>query len=101
LSPPVAYAPGSPNTATVFAGKAIIMAARDLVFPAAGPWDEVIESPKQVTEMPPFADIPKPGETIKAGRPVLTLLVRSSSLAACRQELRERALDLDRQLVGP
>ena len=92
---------GLPRTASAFVGKAIIMAARDIVFPAAGPWDEVITSPKRVTEMPPFADIPKPGETIKAGRPVLTLLVRSSTLSGCKQELRNHAVDLDRYLVGP
>jgi hypothetical protein len=77
------------------------MAPRDLVFPAAGPWDEVITSPKHATELPSFADIPMPGEMIKSGRPVLTLLVRNSTLSACRQELRNRATDLDRYLVGP
>ncbi len=99
--PPGAHAPGSPQTAAAFIGKAIIMAGRDLVFPTAGPWDDVINSPGPITQMPLFADIPKPGERIKAGRPVLTLLACSSTLSACRQELRERALDLDRYLVGP
>jgi hypothetical protein len=45
--------------------------------------------------MPAFADIPHPGDQIEAGRPLLTLLVRAESEAACLAELRARAAELD------
>jgi hypothetical protein len=48
--------------------------------------------------MPDFADIPAPGQTIKKGRPILTLFARGASLPICLRGLRQRAADLDRWL---
>jgi predicted ATP-grasp superfamily ATP-dependent carboligase len=45
-----------------------------------------------------YADIPAPGEKIRAGRPVLTFFARADSPAACEAKLREVAGDLDRRL---
>jgi predicted ATP-grasp superfamily ATP-dependent carboligase len=81
-------------------GKAICMARRDLVFPAAGPWDSALRKPAPLEEMPDFADIPERGEHIKAGRPVLTLFARCGSLAGCADELHYKTVDLDRWLYG-
>jgi hypothetical protein len=51
-------------------------------------------------DMPALADIPKPGEPIRAGRPVLTLFARGGSVAGCTDELHRKAADLDRWLFG-
>jgi predicted ATP-grasp superfamily ATP-dependent carboligase len=86
--------------ATQIIGKGILMALRDVVFPSAGPWDSVLRENGQVDEMPAFADIPQPGERIKAGRPVMTLFARTESLGACVDELERKAVTLDRCLFG-
>jgi predicted ATP-grasp superfamily ATP-dependent carboligase len=80
--------------------KAVLFAPRDLVFPADGPWLEVLRRPLPVEEMPAFADIPHPGERISAGRPVLTFFARADTPASCADILRQRARDLDRLLFG-
>jgi predicted ATP-grasp superfamily ATP-dependent carboligase len=81
-------------------GKAILFARAELTFPADGPWLDVLRSPPPLTELPDFADIPKAGEVITAGHPVLTLFARGESVAACEAELRRTAADLDRRLFG-
>jgi predicted ATP-grasp superfamily ATP-dependent carboligase len=50
--------------------------------------------------MPAFADIPEPGQRIKARHPVLSLFARGGTLDACQDELRRIALDLDHRLFG-
>jgi predicted ATP-grasp superfamily ATP-dependent carboligase len=81
-------------------GKAVVMAAQDVVFPEAGPWDANLRGPVRVGDMPAFADIPCAGEHIKTGRPVMTLLARAGSVADCVKELERRAGELDRWLFG-
>lgn len=76
-------------------GKAILFARAPLVFPAQGPWLSVLRSPGPVEEMPPFADIPPPGQHIEAGRPILTYFVRAASVEDCRRALRGIAADLN------
>jgi predicted ATP-grasp superfamily ATP-dependent carboligase len=96
---PALIAP-DPSRPRSFVGKAILMAREDVVFPDRGPWDSALEAPGHIDEMPAFADIPKPDEHIRAGRPILTLFVRSDSLTECEARLRAIAFDLDRCLFG-
>lgn len=77
-------------------GKAILYAMEDLAFPAKGPWLSVLEQPGPIDEIRDFADIPHGGERIPRGRPILTLLARAPTLAACRNALQRRAGELDR-----
>jgi predicted ATP-grasp superfamily ATP-dependent carboligase len=74
-------------------GKAILFAARELKFPAQGPWERSVLA-SGAWEIPEFADIPHPGDGIEPGRPVLTMFARSDSVAGCVQALRARALEL-------
>lgn len=79
-------------------GKAILFARDDLDFPAEGPWMAELRSPKPVQELPSFADIPSAGERIEAGKPILTFFTVADSSAACKDDLRRIAADLDRWL---
>jgi predicted ATP-grasp superfamily ATP-dependent carboligase len=79
-------------------GKAVLFAARNLVFPEDGPWKAVLRSPPALTELPAFADIPYPGTHIRSGRPVLTFFARAATPEACVEELKRVAADLDRLL---
>lgn len=79
-------------------GKAILFAREDLHFPANGPWMTESCSPKPVSELPVFADIPAAGEHIEAGKPILTFFAAADSVAACEDALRQIAVDLDRWL---
>ncbi|MGH7172839.1 MAG: ATP-grasp domain-containing protein [Gemmataceae bacterium] len=79
-------------------GKAILFARDDLHFPADGPWMTELRSPKPVSELPAFADIPAAGEHIEAGKPILTFFAAADSAAACEDALRQIAADLDRWL---
>jgi predicted ATP-grasp superfamily ATP-dependent carboligase len=81
-------------------GKAILFGRADLVFPADGPWLPTLQNPGPIEEMPAFADIPSPGQAISAGKPIMTYFAQAGSLNACRDRLREIALDLDRWLFG-
>ncbi len=89
-----------PTLADGVVGKAILMAQRDLVFPATGPWDAVLQAPPALDDLPAFADIPAAGERLKAGGPILTLFARGDTVATCREALRRIAVDLDRRLFG-
>jgi predicted ATP-grasp superfamily ATP-dependent carboligase len=96
---PVANAPGS-EVARPFMGKAILFAKRFLEFPLEGPWTSpVIREP--IEKMPDFADIPEPGRIIKAGAPILTFFVQSTTMAGCLDDLKERAQALDHYLWKP
>jgi predicted ATP-grasp superfamily ATP-dependent carboligase len=69
-----------------------------LTFPNDGPWDPMLRSPAPFAELPAFADIPRAGDRIEAGRPILTFFARAESEPACRAALRETAAHLDRWL---
>jgi predicted ATP-grasp superfamily ATP-dependent carboligase len=86
-------APERPASACV--GKAILFARADLVFPADGPWTQGLSVPGLIEEMPTFADVPRPGETIRAGRPILTCFARMASSGDCQRELRRTVTDLE------
>jgi predicted ATP-grasp superfamily ATP-dependent carboligase len=79
-------------------GKAILFACAALNFPPDGPWLPAVRTPGPVEELPAFADIPRPGEPIKAGRPILTFFARGGSVADCTESLHQIARDLDRWL---
>jgi predicted ATP-grasp superfamily ATP-dependent carboligase len=87
------------NTGT-WLGKAILFARAPLTFPEDGPWQAVLREPPPLHEAPPFADIPRPGERIAAGRPVLTFFARGSSDEDCVQRLQQIAAALDRSLFA-
>ncbi len=67
-------------------GKAILFAPARLAFPASGPWSARTD----FTQCPDFADVPRAGEIIEAGWPVLTIFAQASTNEDCRQELRRR-----------
>jgi hypothetical protein len=73
-------------------GKAILFARADLRFPADGPWAKELTAP---AEWPDFADLPRPGDAIPAGRPILTFFATGPSAEACVTELRRTALELE------
>ena len=81
-------------------GKAVLFAKADLTFPADGPWDDVLRSPPPLSRPPAFADIPRPGTRVGAGRPVLSFFVTADEPDACLDALRRAAADLDRRLFG-
>ncbi len=87
---------GQSRTSVV--GKVILFARGPLIFPASGPWRDTLEKPGPLDRLPDYADIPHAGQRIAAGHPILTLFGSASTTWGCRDELRRRALDLDRYL---
>jgi predicted ATP-grasp superfamily ATP-dependent carboligase len=83
------HEPAEPKKGLV--GKSILYAGEDLIFPARGPWRDTLDQPRPIEEMPAFADLPRPGERIPAGRPVLTLLVRGETPESCLTRLQKTA----------
>jgi predicted ATP-grasp superfamily ATP-dependent carboligase len=81
-------------------GKAILFARERLDFPADGPWMPTVRSPESVDVLPAFADIPRAGEDIRAGRPILTMFAAADTVALCLEQLRQIAADLDHWLFG-
>jgi predicted ATP-grasp superfamily ATP-dependent carboligase len=79
-------------------GKGILFARANLTFPQRGPWND--SSGVRIGALPDFADIPRAGEIVPAGRPVLTFYAVGPNLGACETALRERAQRLDRLLFA-
>jgi predicted ATP-grasp superfamily ATP-dependent carboligase len=67
-------------TSTVF-GKAIVFARADVIVRDPAPW----------LDDPAIRDVPHPGESIGAGRPVCTVFASGHDEAACQQALERRA----------
>jgi predicted ATP-grasp superfamily ATP-dependent carboligase len=84
-----------PGPGTSVAGKAILYARDQLVFPGYGPWCDSFDQHPDALD---YADIPHPGERIPRGRPVLTVFASASSDEECMQQLREKVQALDRWL---
>jgi predicted ATP-grasp superfamily ATP-dependent carboligase len=82
-------------------GKAILFARAPLVFPAEGPWLEVLCSSRSVKDIPDFADIPPAGERFEERRPILTFFAGAADMMGCLEMLRRGARDLDAVLFGP
>jgi predicted ATP-grasp superfamily ATP-dependent carboligase len=91
-------APEPKDPADQFVGKAILFARAPLVFPGEGPWRESVGRPGVPDELPAFADIPRAGEMIRKGRPILTFFARAVSPGACLDLLMQTARDLDHRL---
>jgi uncharacterized protein len=83
-----------------FVGKAIWFAREPVVFPASGPWKGALQQAPAIEELPLFADVPRAGQRIRAGAPVLTFFARRASRQACLDTLREIAWDLDQRLLS-
>jgi predicted ATP-grasp superfamily ATP-dependent carboligase len=82
-------------------GKAVLFARQPLVFPPDGPWTDALRQPAALHAFVPFADIPRPGQPIGRGKPVLSFFATEPSLDACRYELQHMAAELDRWLFRP
>jgi predicted ATP-grasp superfamily ATP-dependent carboligase len=87
---PAPKPPSDPPVRSI--GKAVLFARQTLAFPADGPWNAVLRTP------PIFADVPHPGTSIKAGRPILTFFAQEESTDACLEALQRTAAELDRIL---
>ena len=81
-------------------GKAVLYAPATFAFPGEGPWLETLRQPKDVLELPAYADIPGPGQKILAGWPVLTCFAQGATEKICLEMLQQQVLDLDRRLFG-
>jgi uncharacterized protein len=75
-------------------GKAILFARTTFAFPERGPWHEGGLSPPHA--LPPFADIPAPGEKIEAGHPICTLFARGEDAGQCLEAMRLAAEKVSR-----
>jgi predicted ATP-grasp superfamily ATP-dependent carboligase len=95
---PASAIPPGPTPEKSVVGKAILFAKRQLDFPEEGPWTHSLGHPKSIDEMPAFADIPSSGQTIEAGRPILTFFSRSGSVSGSLDNLKQIAWDLDHWL---
>jgi predicted ATP-grasp superfamily ATP-dependent carboligase len=96
-----AFPLGPPATeAERYVGKAILFAREAFTFPRRGPWDPALDGTAAVDRMPAFADVPRPGQPIRGGAPILTLLTNGDSPRHCLETLKEIARDLDRRLFG-
>ncbi len=75
-------------------GKAILYTSSTLRFPKNGLWLKSIEDVSKGILSSDFADIPKEGEEIEAGWPVMTYFIAGNNAHECRNNLRERAKQL-------
>lgn len=90
----------SRSAAAPVVGKAIYYARSRLVFPEEGPWLEALHGFQPGRDVPPFADIPHPGEIIDQGKPVLTIFAKAATVEGCMERLQLVAAELDRRLLG-
>jgi predicted ATP-grasp superfamily ATP-dependent carboligase len=82
-------------------GKAVYFAPRSFAFPATGPWDGELDREFDPWRVPRFADVPWPNTAFRPGEPVLTVLTRGPTVAACLQALRSAARELDVRFSRP
>jgi predicted ATP-grasp superfamily ATP-dependent carboligase len=97
---PAASAPAARGRPAGVAAKATLFARAPLRFPDRGTWSSWATSFPGVEIMPTFADIPRPGAVIEAGKPILTLFRRARTVDDGLDTLRSLAADLDRWLLG-
>ena len=77
-------------------GKAVVFATRDVTVGDTRVWlDEAVREGKA----PRMRDIPRPGERIRAGRPVCTVFATGRDDKACHQALRQRARQVYAELA--
>ena len=77
-------------------GKAIVFATADLTVGDTRAW---LEEAVREGKAPSIRDIPRPGERIRAGRPVCTVFATGGDDKACHQALRQRARQVYAELV--
>jgi predicted ATP-grasp superfamily ATP-dependent carboligase len=100
------FEPNAPNppeslpTPSAWIGKAILFAAKEFIFPGDGPWQADLRRVRPLQSLLAFADIPKAGQRIESGWPVLTFFARAISQDACLDALWQIAADLDRRLFA-
>lgn len=88
-------APVAPRRAWV--GKAVYFARSAVVFPEEGPWS-VAPARADPWCLPDHSDVPRAGERIGAGEPVLTLFAAGRTQAECVEGLRRSSGELARCL---
>lgn len=91
-APPAA--PPPPGEPKEQVGKAILFAKRTVRLPDTRRWLDT----SAWSRLPTIADIPRPGASITAGRPILTVFARADSAEACYLALIERTLRVESQL---
>lgn len=91
----------SPPATGVTRGKAILYAAGDAIISAR--FDALVEHWNQPGKPPDIADLPRVGETIRAGQPIVTVFAQGESLASVEMELRRRlaAVHATLRLLAP
>lgn len=93
-APKIANGPSAPVV-----GKAVYYAPHRLIVQDDGPWDDVLKHPPAIDSPPAFADIPRAGQRIAAGRPVLTIFATGATVWECEWRLQKVAGELDRWLL--
>jgi predicted ATP-grasp superfamily ATP-dependent carboligase len=82
-----------------FAGKAIVYASHDGFVPPA--LDEIARDWNSAASWPDLADIPRIGDPLRAGQPVVTVFAEGNSLAIVEAELHRRVKIIEVLLVAP
>jgi len=85
----------TPASVAAIVGRAILFSKSPFEFPEDGPWIHLLANPKSIEEMPDFADIPASGQSIEAGKPILTFFSKGGSVTGCIDDLKLIARDLD------
>jgi predicted ATP-grasp superfamily ATP-dependent carboligase len=81
-----------------FAGKAVVYARKNGVVPSA--LDSIVSQWNQPGETPVLADLPRIGEVVRRGQPVVTVLTEGNSLVDVEAQLRHRVKIVE-QLLTP
>jgi uncharacterized protein len=81
-----------------FAGKAVVYARRSGIVPPS--FDRLVSEWNQAGQPLGLADLPRIGETLHAGQPVVTVLVDGTSLDDVEQELRHRISAVEQLLAN-
>jgi predicted ATP-grasp superfamily ATP-dependent carboligase len=84
------FLPATPHPATSVHGKAIVFARHDIVLGNTQPW----------LDYEWLADIPRPSEAIRRGRPICTVFAEGPDEKTCRRILGNRAREVYRFVQG-
>jgi predicted ATP-grasp superfamily ATP-dependent carboligase len=79
-------------------GKAVVYATRDCLAPQ--PLEQIAADWNQPGQPPGMADIPRPGELLRTGQPVVTVFADGPSLAEVERELRRRVSVIQQVLAA-
>ncbi|MFO0968587.1 MAG: ATP-grasp domain-containing protein [Gemmataceae bacterium] len=85
------------ESTTRTAGKVILFARDDLLFPADDPWHESM-SGHWNNFTPSLADIPQPNSLIRRGEPIMTLFAEAPTPQAVLESLQEKVGDIETRL---